>query len=181
MRIITGSARGRRLISPEGADVRPTTDKVKESLFSIIQFEIEGRAVLDLFAGSGQLGLEALSRGAASCVFVDASAKSLAVVRRNIALTGFEARSEVVHGDAISFLASASRKFDLVFLDPPYDQGLCAKAAEFLPQVLKETSVVICETRATETLPAAIGGLLPAREYRYSAVKLTVFRKPADV
>lgn len=181
MRIITGSARGRRLVSPEGADVRPTTDKVKESLFSIIQFEIEGRTVLDPFAGSGQLGLEALSRGAEHCTFVDASAKSLSVVRRNIALTGFGSQSEVVHGDAFSFLAATDRKFDLVFLDPPYDQGLCTKAAQFLPRVLKDTSVVICETHADETLPAAVGALLPVREYRYSAVKLTVFRKPLDV
>ena len=180
MRIITGSARGRRLVSPEDAQVRPTTDKVKESLFSIIQFEIEGRSVLDLFAGSGQLGLEAISRGAEWCTFVDASAKSLAVVRKNIALTGFADKSEVVQRDAFAFLAAANRKFDLVFLDPPYDQGLCVRAAEVLPRVLKETSVVICETHADETLPAAIGSLRPVREYRYSAIKLTVFRKAAD-
>lgn len=178
MRIITGSARGRRLLSPEGQDVRPTTEKVKESLFSIIQFEIEGRTALDLFAGSGQLGLEALSRGAASAVFVDSSAKSLAVVKENIARTGFADRARTVHGEALSFLRTATEKFDLAFLDPPYDQGLCTAAAEVLPRVLKETSVVICETRATQTLPDRIGGLLPVKEYRYSAVKLTVFRKP---
>lgn len=180
MRIITGSARGRRLFSPDGMDVRPTTDKVKESLFNIIQFELEGRRVLDLFAGSGQLGLEALSRGAESAVFVDNSPASLAVVKKNIGLTGFQEKAVAVAGDAFAFLSTTNQKFDLVFLDPPYDCKLVDQAAQLLPRVLKETSVVIAESRFAEELPQTIGELAAERVYKYSAIKLTVYRKPAS-
>lgn len=180
MRIITGSARGRRLLSPEGFDVRPTTDKVKESLFNILQFELEGREVLDLFAGSGQLGLEALSRGAKSAVFVDSSPRSLDIVKKNIRLTGMEAQASAVAGDAFSFLAVTDRKFDLVFLDPPYDHKLIDKAAALLPRVLKSTSVVVAESRFSEEVPERIGELAAERTYKYSAIKLTVYRKPAE-
>ena len=176
MRIITGSAKGRRLIAPEGTDVRPTTERVKEALFSIIQFEIEGRRVLDLFAGTGQLGLEALSRGAAFALFVDQDKRSVEIVKKNVALTGFSAVSEVVQREAVSYLRAAPDRFDLVFMDPPYGQGLCAAAAAELPRVLKPTSVVICETGADETLPDAIGALPLAKTYRYSTVRLTVYR-----
>ena len=177
MRIITGSARGRRLIAPEGTDVRPTTERVKEALFSIIQFEIEGRRVLDLFAGTGQLGLEALSRGAAFALFVDQDKRSMEIVRKNIAITGFSAVSETVQREASAYLRTAREPFDIVFMDPPYGRGLCEKAAEDLPRVLKPTSVVICETHADEALPEAIGELPQAKVYRYSTVKLTVYRK----
>ena len=172
MRIITGSARGRRLLSPEGFDVRPTTDKVKESLFNILQFELEGREVLDLFAGSGQLGLEALSRGAKSAVFVDSSPRSLDIVKKNIRLTGMEVQASAVAGDAFSFLAATDRKFDLVFLDPPYDHKLIDKAAALLP--------VVAESRFSEEVPENIGELAAERTYKYSAIKLTVYRKPAE-
>lgn len=176
MRIITGSARGRRLLSPEGMDVRPTTDKVKESLFNILQFDLEGSRVLDLFAGSGQLGLEALSRGASFAVFVDSSRRSLDVVKKNISVTGFSDRASAVSGDAFSFLQHTQDRFDLVFLDPPYGQQLCDRAAPLLKNVLKTTSVVVCETRAEEILPVQMGDLPLFREYRYGAIKLSVYR-----
>lgn len=177
MRIITGAARGRRLIAPEGTDVRPTTEKVKESLFSILQFELEGRRVLDLFAGSGQLGLEALSRGAAEAVFVDRDKRSLEIVKKNIERTGLSANARAVLRDAIAFLETEPAPFDIVFMDPPYGQGLIDQAAAVLPRALKPTSVVVCETRADETLPEAIGPLSVDRVYRYSAIKLTVYRR----
>ena len=176
MRIISGSARGRRLVSPEGFDVRPTTDKVKESMFNIIQFELDGAAVLDLFAGTGQLGIEALSRGAEKAVFVDASKKSLETVRKNIALAGFSSSAETVQGDAFAYLAAAKEQFDIVFLDPPYHNGLCEKAFALLPAVLKDGASVICETQADETLPSAFGEFSLSREYKYSAIKLRVYR-----
>lgn len=176
MRVISGSARGRRLISPEGFDVRPTTDKVKESVFNIIQFELENACVLDLFAGSGQLGIEALSRGAACAVFVDASKKSLDTVKKNIETTGFQSRSKIVCSDAFAFLSSCSGKFDIVFLDPPYEKGLCERAFGYLPPRLSSGAVVICETRADEVLPDNVGELALSREYVYSAVKLSVYR-----
>ena len=118
MRIITGIARGKRLETLEGNDVRPTPERVKEALFSIIQFQIEGRRVLDLFAGSGQLGIEALSRGAKQAVFVDASKKSLDVVRRNLEHSGLQDYAQVHQMDFESFLMREQGKFDLVFLDP---------------------------------------------------------------
>ncbi len=178
MRVITGTARGRRLVSAEGMDVRPTTDKVKESLFSIIQFELEGRSVLDLFAGSGQLGIEAISRGAERAVFVDSNKKSVEIIKQNISLVHFEKESSVVFSDSFSYLASAREKFDIVILDPPYNKQLCDKAFPLLPGVLKETSVVICETQSDELLPEKVASLEIDREYKYSSVKLTVYRKP---
>ena len=110
MRVITGTARGRKLITLEGDDVRPTTDKVKEALFSIIQFEIEGRRILDLFAGSGQLGIEALSRGAKNAVFVDSSKKSVEVVRQNLEATGFSKSAVVLNTDSLAFLRTRAEK-----------------------------------------------------------------------
>lgn len=176
MRVITGSARGRKLISPEGYDVRPTTDKVKESVFNIIQFDIPGAFVLDLFAGSGQLGIEALSRGAEKTVFVDSSKKSLATVKANVEICKFTLSSSVVFSDAFTFLQTTSEKFDIVFLDPPYHNGLCNRALELLPRVLNDDAVVICETQNDEELPESVGALSLDRVYSYSAISLSVYR-----
>ncbi len=178
MRIVSGSARGRKLSAPVGMEIRPTTDKVKEALFSIIQFELNGKRVLDLFAGTGQLGLEALSRGAASATFTDSSRQAVELVRANVRATGFGDRSTVLRTDAFSFLSHTADAFDIVFLDPPYEQGFCEKAAALLPRVLSENAVVIAETRPEEPLPEAIGPLRIYRVYRYSAICLTVYRKP---
>ena len=120
MRVITGSARGMALKAPKGMDTRPTMDQVKEGIFSAIQFEVEGRRVLDLFAGSGQMGIEALSRGAKSAVFVDMREDACKVVRENLAKTRLEQNARVVRADYLSYLASARETFDLIFLDPPY-------------------------------------------------------------
>ena len=118
MRVITGTARGRRLKELEGLETRPTTDRVKEGVFNIIQFDIEGRRVLDLFAGTGQLGIEALSRGAASAVFVDQRRDAASIIRENLKLTGLSDRARVVNGEAMAFLSSQRERFDLIFLDP---------------------------------------------------------------
>lgn len=121
MRIITGSAKGINLHTPEGDATRPTSARAKEALFSMLQFDVEGRRVLDLFGGSGQLGLEALSRGAASCTFVDAAPAAAAVIRQNIEKTGFADRARVQNADYRNFLRKCKEDgFDLVFLDPPY-------------------------------------------------------------
>ena len=121
MRVITGAARGRKLKTPGNDDIRPTTDNVKEAVFNIIQFDIEGRRVLDLFAGTGQLGIECLSRGAASAVFVDQSREAAGIVRDNLKTCGMSAA--VFQEDALSFLRGCGQ-FDIVFVDPPYDAGL---------------------------------------------------------
>ena len=121
MRVITGFARGKKLVTLDGNDIRPTTDRVKEGIFSSIQFDLEGASVLDLFAGSGQLGIEALSRGADKAYFVDNSKKSLETVKKNLAITGLENKSKLFNMNGHDFLKITDQKFDFIFLDPPYD------------------------------------------------------------
>ena len=128
MRVITGSARGRRLNELKGYDTRPTTDKVKEGIFSAVQFEVEGARVLDLFAGTGQLGIEALSRGAQRAVFVDRRTDAVKLIRENLALTRLEEGAQVVCGDSMAYLNALREKFDLIFLDPPYADDLLERA-----------------------------------------------------
>jgi len=177
MRIVSGRARGRKLITPAGMDIRPTTDKVKEAMFSIIQFDLQNKKVLDLFAGTGQLGLEAISRGAKSVCFVDSSKKALELVKSNINLTGFSNFCTLHLSDAFSFLSGNKEKFDIVILDPPYENGMCEKAAALLAGRLSDNAIVVCETRPDEPLPEEIGKLHIAKEYKYSAIKLTVYRE----
>lgn len=178
MRVITGSARGRRLQTPEGLDVRPTTDQVKEAMFSIIQFEVEGAMVLDLFAGSGQLGIEALSREARFAVFVDQSRAAQEVIRQNLQTTGLAHQSRVVAMDSLAFLASAKDTFDIALLDPPYHQGILDKALPLLAAHMSPGGIILCETARDETLPEAAGDFRIKKEYRYGKIKLTAYRIP---
>ena len=182
MRIISGKARGRRLKEPTGRDIRPTTDKVKESIFNILQFDIEGRRVLDLFAGTGQLGIEALSRGASSCVFVDESAKALALVRENLKISGLGDQAEIYQAESVSFLSHAPGKFDLVFLDPPYDTKLLEQALEavFRFDILKPNGIILCESRENQVLPEPVGAYSLYRTYRYGQISLAVFTRSAE-
>ncbi len=176
MRVITGTARGRRLIPPEGSQVRPTPDRVKEALYNIIQFEVEGRSFLDLFAGSGQIGIEALSRGAARAVFVDASKESAAVVQKNLQITGFGSRAQVYQTDALDFLRRYDGRFDLAFLDPPYHSGLLEAVLPALSQRMNRGGAILCEHPQDEELPQEAGGFRAVRSYRYGKILLTVFR-----
>ncbi len=180
MRVITGSARGRKLITLDGDDVRPTTDIVKEALFSIIQFEIEGRKVLDLFGGSGQLAIEALSRGADSAVIVDSSKKSIEVIRQNLQNTGFSKSAVVIQGDAISFLQRRSEKYDIAFLDPPYSKGIIEKALSKIDGVMNEGGVIICEAPFSDELPENAGDFSLKKKYRYGKIGLFVYRHKGD-
>ena len=160
-------------------DTRPTTDKVKESLFNIIQFEIEGRRVLDLFGGTGQLGIEALSRGADHCTFVDMRKEAAALIRENLRLTGLSERSRVVQGDALSFLSSCGEKFDVILLDPPYRTELLEKSVKRITEfdILREHGIMICESAAERELPALPPPYERGREYRYGKIRLTVCRR----
>jgi len=183
MRIIAGSARGRKLKELQGMETRPTTDKVKESMFNIIQFELEGRRVLDLFGGTGQLGIEALSRGADHCTFVDQRREAAALIRENLKLTGFAGRAQVVQGDALSFLASCRERFDVVLLDPPYQSGLLEKSVERMTQfdILREHGIIVCESGAEWTIPPLAPPYEAGREYRYGQIKLTICRRAGSV
>ena len=179
MRVISGTARGRRLKELQGMETRPTTDKVKESLFNIIQFEIEGRRVLDLFGGTGQLGIEALSRGAAHCTFVDQRREAAALIRENLKATGLSQQAKVVQGDSLSFLSSCREKFDVLFLDPPYHTDLIDRALELAAKIdiLSEHGIIICETMAQRQLPELNFPYQWGREYRYGQIKLTIGRR----
>lgn len=181
MRVITGTARGRKLVTLEGDDVRPTTDKVKESLFNIIQFDVEGSAFLDLFAGSGQIGIEALSRGARQVVFVDKSKKSVDVVKQNLKTTGLEKMGVVLNSDSLAFLSRRAEKYDLAFLDPPYSTGLLQKALELVPNVMNENGIIICEAPVSEELPEEVGSFRIFKKYSYGKMALTSYKIPEEM
>jgi 16S rRNA (guanine(966)-N(2))-methyltransferase RsmD len=177
MRVITGSARGMTLRTLDGSDVRPTTDKVKEAVFSAIQFEIEGRRVLDLFAGSGQLGIEALSRDAKEATFVDADKNAIKIVKENLAKTRLADRAAVLQTDSIAFLGMTDKIFDIAFLDPPYQTGLLQKALSLLGGHMAQGGIVVCEHPFVEQLPDEQGGLVKQKEYKYGKVAVTIYRK----
>ena len=176
MRVITGKARGRKLATPANNDIRPTTDNVKESIFNIIQFDIEGRRVLDLFAGTGQLGIECLSRGAESAVFIDQSRESVKLVKENLKTCGLE--GTVLQMDAVSFLRGCG-KFDLIFIDPPYDSPLYEKVLETvnLVDILSDGGIIICEASRDRQLPELQAPYKKVREYVYGKVKLCKYTK----
>ena len=176
MRVITGTARGRKLKEPIGMEIRPTTDSVKEAVFSIIQFDIEGRRVLDLFAGTGQLGIECLSRGAASVTFVDESREAVALIREN--LSRCKMTGEVVQTESVGFLGRDG-KYDLIFLDPPYGTGLLEKALEQACgiDILSEHGIMVCESAVDQALPALPAPYEKGREYRYGKIKITLYRR----
>ena len=182
MRVITGSARGIRLETLEGLDVRPTTDRVKEGMFSSIQFDLPGARVLDLFAGSGQLGIEALSRGAREAVFVDQSRASLAVVAENLRRTRLAERAQLMQREALQYLRScADGSFDMVFLDPPYRQGILEKILPEIPRILRPGGKIVAEHEKNCKIAEEILNLRLQREYFYGKIVVTVLLLPEEV
>lgn len=181
MRVITGLAKGRRLEDLPGLDTRPTTDRVKEGLFSAIQFDIEGRRALDLFAGTGQLGIEALSRGASFCDFVDSAPAALRVAQKNIRACGFEDRSACHGKDFTAFLGRVREKYGLVFLDPPYASGNLERALELITaiDIVVGNGIIVCESLADHSLPEVDEPYEKGREYRYGRIKFTLYRRRA--
>ncbi len=179
MRVITGSARGRRLKELEGSDTRPTTSRVKEAMFSILQFELEGRRVLDLFSGTGQLGIEALSRGAAHCVFVDVRREAVALIRENLKTCALSDRAEVVQGDFLTYLHRSPERFDVVLLDPPYGEEMLGKALERLTSIDKvaQNGIIMCENRADFTWPSPSAPYTLEKTYRYGQISLALYRR----
>ena len=182
MRVITGSARGKRLRELPGLDTRPTTDRVKEGLFNVIQFDIEGRRVLDLFGGTGQMGVEALSRGAAHCTFVDLRKEAMAVIRENLKRTGFTEDATVVQGDYQAFLTRCKEKFDLIFLDPPYGTGMLEKAMEILTEIdiVSENGIIVCENGSSADWPTVKATYRLQKDYRYGKIQTALYRRETE-
>lgn len=185
MRVVTGIARGIQLISPEGMDVRPTAGKVKEALFSAIQFDIEGREVLDLFAGSGQLGIEALSRGAAGAVFVDNSRSSAEIVRKNLEKCRLADHGRVVVADYKAFLKGcAPKSFGLVFMDPPYASAPVQIDAALriidAVDILVPGGIIVCESEGEDRIPDAVGSLSLRKCYNYGRTRIAVYERAAE-
>ena len=180
MRVITGTARGRRLETPANDDIRPTTDNVKEAIFNIIQFDIEGRRVLDLFAGTGQLGIECLSRGAAEAVFVDQDREAVRIIRNNLKVCGL--RGTVVQQESLSFLRGCG-KFDLIFIDPPYDSELYEPAIKIikLVDILSEGGIIVVEARRSMAMPEVDLPYRKIKEYCYGKVKICTYTKGEPV
>ena len=179
MRVITGTARGRRLLTVPGKDSRPTTARVKEAIFSVIQFDMEGRRVLDLFAGTGQMGIEALSRGAAGAVFVDNCPKALAVIRRNLDHLGLAGQSQIVSGDALTFVRRRPAPFDIIFLDPPYHGKLLFDALDCvsLVDILHPGGIIICETTFDVLPPELPPPYRREKIYRYGVPTVCFYRR----
>ena len=181
MRVIAGTARSIPLLSRDGLDTRPTADRVKEAIFSVIQFEIEGRRVLDLFAGSGQMAIEALSRGAAEAVLVDQSKESISIIRQNLNKTRLADRARVVCSDYMEFLNKANGGFDLIFLDPPYREKFLENALKRISEIdiLKSGGIIVCERPADKALPDDFAAFRRVRDYRYGRTGVTLYRAEA--
>ena len=179
MRVITGKARGIQLKTPEGLQTRPTADRVKEACFSIIQFDIPGAKVLDLFGGTGQLGIEALSRGAQSAVFVDAGSKACALIRENLKRTKMEQQGSVICSDYLDYLKRSREKFDIIFLDPPYAEVYLENSLNLITQIdiLQTNGIIVAERPLGKELPWEFEGYTRSKDYKYGKVLLTIYRK----
>ena len=179
MRVITGKARGVVLKTPDGLATRPTTDRVKEALFSIIQFEIPGGTVLDLFGGTGQLGIEALSRGASSAVFVDASDVACKLIQENLKRTKLTDNAKVVRSDYLEYLRRCREKFDIILLDPPYAEVFLENSLNFISEIdiLQTNGIIVTERPLGKELPWDYPGFTRSKDYKYGNTLITLFRK----
>lgn len=179
MRVITGKARGVQLKTPEGMLTRPTTDRVKEALFSIIQFEIPGACVLDLFGGTGQLGIEALSRGAKNATFVDAREDACRLIRENLKRTRLEKDAKVVRCDYLDYLKRCREQYDIIFLDPPYAEVFLENSLNRITEIdiLRSGGIIVAERPLGKELPWEYPGFTRSRDYQYGKILLTFYRK----
>ena len=179
MRVITGKARGVALKTPAGNTTRPTTDRVKEALFSIIQFDIPGASVLDLFGGTGQLGIEALSRGAASAVFVDEKEDACRLIRENLKRTRLEASANVVCADYEIFLKNCKESYNIILLDPPYAEVFLENSLKIITEIdiLQSGGIIVTERPFGKDLLWDFPGYSRSKDYKYASTVLTIFRK----
>ncbi len=179
MRVITGKARGILLKTPNGMQTRPTADRVKEALFSIIQFDIPGANVLDLFGGTGQLGIEALSRGAAKAVFVDTREDACKLIRENLKRTKLDQNATVVRADYLEYLKRCRDTFDVIILDPPYAEVFLEKALKLITEIdiLQSNGIIITERPVEKDLPWEFEGYTRSKDYKYGNTLLALYRK----
>ena len=179
MRVITGKAKGIQLKTPNGMLTRPTADRVKEALFSIINFDLPDARVLDLFGGTGQLGIEALSRGAASAVFVDSSEDACKLIRENLKRTKLEKEGKVVRSDYLNYLNRCREQYNIIFLDPPYAEVFLENAIKRITEIdiLQSDGIIIAERPLGKELPWEFEGFTRSKDYKYGKVLLTIYRK----
>ena len=181
MRIITGTARGVHLETLDGLETRPTGEKVKEAIFSIIQFDLPGASVLDLFGGTGQLGIEALSRGAKSAVFIDEREDACKLIKENLKRTKLESQGQVIRSDYSAYLKSVSQKFDIIFLDPPYAEVFLENSLNLITQIdiLQSGGIIVTERPVEKALLWNFPGYNRSKDYKYGNTLITLFRKDA--
>ena len=179
MRVITGKARGVALKTPDGQHTRPTSDRVKEALFSIIQFDIPGTTVLDLFGGTGQLGIEALSRGAKKAVFVDEREDACRLIKENLRRTKLEQDGQVVRSDYLSYLNRCREKFGIIFLDPPYAEVFLENSLKRITEIdiLESGGIMVAERPLGKELPWDFPGYSRSKDYKYGKTLITLYRK----
>ena len=179
MRVIPGKGRGVQLKTPDGMTTRPTADRVKEALFSIIQFEIPGAKVLDLFGGTGQLGIEALSRGAKSAVFVDAGEPACKLIRENLRRTKLEADAKVIRSDYLEYLKRCRENFNIIFLDPPYAEVFLENALNSIGEIdiLQSGGIIVTERPLGKALNVELSGFERSKDYKYGKTLLAIYRK----
>ena len=179
MRVISGKAKGVSLMTPKGEHTRPTADRVKEALFSIIQFDLLGARVLDLFGGTGQLGIEALSRGAKHAVFVDQRDDACRLIKENLKRTKMESEASVVRCDYLQYLNRCKDKFDIIILDPPYAEEYLENSLKIITEIdiLQSGGIIIAECPLGKDLPCEFSGYTRSKDYKYGQVLLTLYRK----
>ena len=179
MRVITGKARGVLLKTPDGLQTRPTTDRVKEALFSILHFDIPGARVLDLFGGTGQLGSEAISRGAKSAVFVDAGDAACKLIKENLRRAKMEGEGRVIRSDYLDYLSRCRETFDIIFLDPPYAEVFLENSLKKISEIdiLESGGIIVAERPVEKALPGEISGFTRSKDYKYGKTLLTLYRK----
>jgi len=179
MRVITGSAKGVSLKTPDGLTTRPTADRVKEALFSVIQFDVPTACVLDLFGGTGQLGIEALSRGAKHAVFVDAQESACRLIRENLKRTRLEASAQVIRCDYLVYLKTCRQQFDIIFLDPPYAEVFLENALKMITEIdiLRSSGIIVTERPLGKPLLLDFPGYSRSNDYKYGKTLITIYRK----
>ena len=179
MRVITGKARGIVLKTPTGMATRPTADRVKEAIFNIIQFDVPTASVLDLFGGTGQLGIEALSRGANRAVFVDEREDACKLIKENLKRTKLETLGKVIRSDYMSYLKSCKDQFDIILLDPPYAEVFLENSLKMITEIdiLQSSGIIVTERPLGKELPWEFPGFERSRDYKYGNTLITIYRK----